>query len=303
MRSGRVVPASGDSRVLADRRSTLHGDSRSRAERRARDARFGGRNRLQGAVQPPDLERSRSPARSEPRSLPSQSRRMQQERARERHARPPCRKPLPRARRRGPPARAAAWSRDHCATPDPPNWYPSRQPQPQQHWTCRDQRRLPTLSGRHARQPGALQHALHTRDQRARARRGGANPVRQSSGQVAHIPECDAPDPSPSARCTSRSKRSGVSGRKARSGVASTVITFENTSPKVSPPNGGEPAISSCKIVPSAQISVRASTLRADRICSGDMYSGEPMTAEVLVSDGFCSLMPTTFEDPGNRAP
>ncbi len=36
-------------------------------------------------------------------------------------------------------------------------------------------------------------------------------------------------------------------------------------------------------MTPSAQMSVRASTLRGERICSGDMYEGEPSTVCVLV--------------------
>jgi hypothetical protein len=35
--------------------------------------------------------------------------------------------------------------------------------------------------------------------------------------------------------------------------------------------NGGPPTRSSWRIVPSAQMSVRATTLREERICTGDM--------------------------------
>ena len=39
-------------------------------------------------------------------------------------------------------------------------------------------------------------------------------------------------------------------------------------------------------MIPSDQMSVRESTVFDDCICSGDMYCGEPSTAEVFVIDG-----------------
>ncbi len=49
-------------------------------------------------------------------------------------------------------------------------------------------------------------------------------------------------------------------------------------------------------MTPSDQMSVRASTVRAERICSGDMYEGEPSTAWVLVISR--SALPSTLEMP-----
>ena len=50
-------------------------------------------------------------------------------------------------------------------------------------------------------------------------------------------------------------------------------------------------------------MSARESTLREDLICSGDMYSGEPMIADVLVSDMSALLSPvgSVFEIPKSR--
>jgi len=49
-------------------------------------------------------------------------------------------------------------------------------------------------------------------------------------------------------------------------------------------------------MTPSDHTSVRASTLRAERICSGDMYVGEPSTACVVVISR--SPRPCTLEMP-----
>ena len=65
--------------------------------------------------------------------------------------------------------------------------------------------------------------------------------------------------------------------------------------------NGGRPAKSSNKITPSAQMSVRGSTSRAERICSGDMYSGEPIIAKSWVSAKLVALSVVALETPKSR--
>ncbi len=47
-------------------------------------------------------------------------------------------------------------------------------------------------------------------------------------------------------------------------------------------------------------MSVRASTSRDEETCSGDMYSGDPSTAEVRVSEPSCGLLarPVILEIP-----
>ena len=57
-------------------------------------------------------------------------------------------------------------------------------------------------------------------------------------------------------------------------------------------------------IVPSAQMSVLASTRRDDRICSGAMYCGDPMTVCVSVSPKSgraASIALVAFEMPKSR--
>jgi hypothetical protein len=53
-------------------------------------------------------------------------------------------------------------------------------------------------------------------------------------------------------------------------------------------------------MTPSAQMSARASTLRVDLSCSGDMYVGDPITARVLVmlSPWVASSVTETFAMP-----
>ena len=50
--------------------------------------------------------------------------------------------------------------------------------------------------------------------------------------------------------------------------------------------NGSSPSSNSYKITASDQMSVLASTSLVDRICSGDIYRGEPIIEEVRVSEG-----------------
>ena len=57
--------------------------------------------------------------------------------------------------------------------------------------------------------------------------------------------------------------------------------------------------IISYKITPKDQMSVRVSTSLAERICSGDMYKGEPIKTEVRVSESSDALPPRSdFEMP-----
>ena len=67
-------------------------------------------------------------------------------------------------------------------------------------------------------------------------------------------------------------------------GVGS-ITTLSVSSVIDSASNGCRPSTSSYRITPIAQMSVRASTSRALRSCSGDMYAGEPITVAVLVSE------------------
>ncbi len=60
----------------------------------------------------------------------------------------------------------------------------------------------------------------------------------------------------------------------------------------VSASKGTRPVKLSYRITPKAQMSVRMSTSRDELICSGDMYSGEPMIVWVLV-------MPNSGAAPG----
>ena len=57
----------------------------------------------------------------------------------------------------------------------------------------------------------------------------------------------------------------------ARIGGTGSVVTLTTSSVIVSAWNAGRPVISSNRIIPSAQRSVRASTSLGERICSGDM--------------------------------
>jgi hypothetical protein len=54
-------------------------------------------------------------------------------------------------------------------------------------------------------------------------------------------------------------------------GAGAVFMMLTQSSGNDSPVNGGRPVKSSYKMAPSDQMSVRASTLLADRICSGDM--------------------------------
>ena len=72
-------------------------------------------------------------------------------------------------------------------------------------------------------------------------------------------------------------------GRSFRNGVGGVMLIAMHSCGSVSAWEGSFPVSSSKQITPSAQMSVRMSTARADISCSGDMYSGEPMTAVVLV--------------------
>lgn len=66
------------------------------------------------------------------------------------------------------------------------------------------------------------------------------------------------------------SKSPGISGRSSRTGVGVSP-TIAAPIPAVDPLNGVSPVSSSYKMTPSDQTSVRASTLFAERTCSGDM--------------------------------
>ena len=67
------------------------------------------------------------------------------------------------------------------------------------------------------------------------------------------------------------SSTSGTSGRKLLIGGGGSLRSAAQICGTDSPANGGFPVIASNSIVPMDQMSVRASTSRADRICSGDM--------------------------------
>ena len=67
------------------------------------------------------------------------------------------------------------------------------------------------------------------------------------------------------------SRLAGVSGTLALSRGVGWLAMLIHTSGKFTPRKGPWPEMSSYKMTPSAQMSVRASTARADSICSGDM--------------------------------
>jgi hypothetical protein len=75
----------------------------------------------------------------------------------------------------------------------------------------------------------------------------------------------------------------GKSGRRESRGTGSSFITRDATSITLSPVNGTWPAHASYRMMPSAQMSVRESTLREERSCSGDEYKGDPMNDVVFV--------------------
>ena len=75
-----------------------------------------------------------------------------------------------------------------------------------------------------------------------------------------------------------RVERLGASGRCARRLAGGSAAIAERMAPAVSPAKGTCAVRSSWRMTPSAQISVRASTFFALRICSGDMYAGDPKT-------------------------
>jgi hypothetical protein len=93
----------------------------------------------------------------------------------------------------------------------------------------------------------------------------------------------------------------GTSGRTAtRLGIGSEPDAV-NTSSGTSPGNGVCPAKNSYRITPNDQMSVRASTLRGRRACSGDMYAGEPSKDCAAVRFGAGSELPSgviAFEIP-----
>src|SRR5258708_40375712 len=95
----------------------------------------------------------------------------------------------------------------------------------------------------------------------------------------------------------------GASGRKLRSGCVGWVAILMQTSGNDSPLSGTLPAMSSYKITPSDQISVRESTSRDDGMCSGDMQSGDPIIAAVFVRliPGPERATPFNFELPKSR--
>ena len=94
-------------------------------------------------------------------------------------------------------------------------------------------------------------------------------------------------------RCTT-AVRPGGSGTVNAAGGST--ATFTHISLKLSASNGRVPSISSNSTAPSDHTSVRASTVRAERICSGDMYAGVPSIDWVWVSD--TSVLFATFEMP-----
>lgn len=82
---------------------------------------------------------------------------------------------------------------------------------------------------------------------------------------------------------TTRSRLAGRSARFELGGSGSLSAIFMHSAGAFSPANAGSPVSISYKIAPSAQTSVRSSTSFVERICSGDMYPGEPMMAAVRV--------------------
>ena len=66
-------------------------------------------------------------------------------------------------------------------------------------------------------------------------------------------------------------------------GEGASTATFTHISENESASNGLRPSTSSYSTVPSDHMSVRPSTARADRICSGDMYAGVPSSDCVCV--------------------
>jgi hypothetical protein len=67
------------------------------------------------------------------------------------------------------------------------------------------------------------------------------------------------------------SNAGGRSGRNSEGGSGGSAETAAQISVRLLPRKGVLPVSIRYRIAPSAQMSVRASTLRAERICSGDM--------------------------------
>jgi len=76
----------------------------------------------------------------------------------------------------------------------------------------------------------------------------------------------------------------GTWGLRSWTGTASASRMAASISPTPSPSNGMRPVSSSYIDTPSDHTSLRASTPLALRICSGDMYAGEPRTDPLAVS-------------------
>ena len=74
----------------------------------------------------------------------------------------------------------------------------------------------------------------------------------------------------------------GTSGRSSRTGTGASAMMLARSPATVSARNGGRAVSTSCRQTPSDQMSVRKSTRLALRICSGDMYVGEPNVARVF---------------------
>src|ERR1700677_3746041 len=101
-----------------------------------------------------------------------------------------------------------------------------------------------------------------------------------------------------SARWTASCSPFGTSSRNSTSGGVGSA-TIDAAAAVVLPSNGVRPARSSYRMTPSDQMSVRKSTSRADRTCSGDMYSGVPTEDCVWVS--FASPSSAILEIPKSR--
>ena len=86
-------------------------------------------------------------------------------------------------------------------------------------------------------------------------------------------------------RRMSHSSASGRSGRRARGEGAASWLALRPISSAVGASNGSLHVSSSYRTTPMDQMSVRSSTSLEERICSGDMYAGEPNTVLVVVSD------------------
>ena len=87
--------------------------------------------------------------------------------------------------------------------------------------------------------------------------------------------------------------------RHSRALCGSSAAMAESSPPVVSAENGNAPVRSSYRMTPSAQTSVRTSTFLALRICSGDMYAGDPKTDAVCVIEGFWGVpSPSALEIP-----